>query len=140
MQIDGKPVIDTRKKIVLTITPRDVANGKKKAADCCAAAKACVRQFGAKSARVYTSRVYIEMPEHWLRFHTPESLRTEIVSFDRGHAFEPGEYPLTPMQKSKATGKRQGSNTPKRRAKRRAPYHIVKGIRARASGWETAAG
>lgn len=140
MKIDGKPVKDTKRRVVLTITERDVARGKSKQPDACAAAKACVRQLGALSARVYTSRTYVEFPRHWERFHTPSNLRTEIISFDRGHAFEPGDYTLRPMQKSKvATGKRQGGPAPKGRSNFPRRYNKINGIRSHAAGWENEA-
>lgn len=142
MKLNGKPVVDVKRKIVLTITPADVTSGRKKTPDSCAAAKACIRQLGATSARVHVSRTYVEFPDKWLRFQTPAALRTEIVSFDRGHRFEAGKYTLAPMSPANiAVGKRQGSKSSAqrgRRGKKRSAPHMVHGVRGHAAGWTTA--
>lgn len=142
MQISGKPVIDAKKPLVLSITPADVKKGRKRKPDCCAAAVACIRQLKADQARVYLSRVYIEFPDKWIRYHTPPSLRTEIVSFDRGHTFEAGEYKLKAIKPSITLGKKRKSYARTGKAPQRGnrvKSHIPAGVRARASGWETAA-
>lgn len=136
MKIEGKKVVDAKGKLQLQITPQDVKNGTKRAPDACAAAKACIRQLGASSAKVHLSRTYVEFPDKWVRYHTPQALRTEIISFDRGERFEAGDYALSPMQAAKRTGKRQGSNKPVSKApKKRAKAHRVTGVRGHASGW-----
>lgn len=116
MQINGKKVVDPKRPILLQINDADVAGGRKKKPDACAAAKACVRQLGALSAKVHASRVYVEFPDKWIRLRTPIALRTEIVSFDRGHKFEAGEYNLIPLQPTIRLGKgNAGSGTGKPR-------------------------
>lgn len=144
MQINGKKVVDPKRPILLQINDADVAGGRKKKPDACAAAKACVRQLGALSAKVHVSRVYVEFPDKWIRLRTPIALRTEIVSFDRGHKFEAGEYNLIPLQPTIRLGKgNAGSGTGKPRGKgkkvpqrgRRSKAHVVSGIRSHASGW-----
>ena len=141
MKIEGKKVIDAKRPLVLSITPKDVAKGKKRAPDCCAAAQACVRQLKADQARVFLSRVYVEFPDKWVRYSTPPALRTEIVSFDRGHRFEAGDYRLAPLQPTVALGKKRrngrdykgGKKTPQRG--NRMKQHVTTGVRARAEGW-----
>lgn len=134
--INGKHIINSKKRLLFSILPDDVQKGKGKQPDSCAAAIACVRQFGAISARVHVSRTYLEFDKHWVRFATPASLRTEIVSFDRGNKFEPGAYELVPVYPSaQANGKRQGGNghdgasKPKRK---RATPHVLNNVRSSA--------
>ena len=133
MRINGVPVIDSPKRLVITITPKDVSKGDTKNPSTCAAAQACLRQTECSEARVHLGRTYLKMDRKWVRFHTPQSLRAEIIAFDRGAKFQPGEYTLSPMQPShRATGKGQGgkNKSKKKTQAPRAKYHTVSGVRA----------
>lgn len=137
MKINGKKVVNAKSPLLLEITKGDVSRGKTKDPSACAAARACVRQLDAKSARVHVSTTYVEFDDKWVRYLTPASLRTEIVSFDRGKEFEPGEYNIRPLQPShQASGRRMGStNKPKAKGapdKKRAKPHHTTGVRASA--------
>src|SRR5229473_1329182 len=127
MKIAGLPVVDAPKKRTITITESDVEKGNTKDPAKCAAAQALLREKDCTEARVHIGRTYLKIGKKWVRYHTPESLRGEIISFDRGAMFQPGEYTLTPMQPSKkATGKAQGSFTAKKKGTNpRAKYHVV---------------
>lgn len=129
--IDGLPVKDARKSIVIHITDRDVRNGSLKKPNSCAAALCCKRELGATEAHVHTSRVYLRFNGHWQRYLTSAALRSEIVAFDRGGRFEPGEYRLIKMQPSR----REDGNRAKKRGagKKRRPYHVLTNIRPRAA-------
>jgi hypothetical protein len=99
MQINGKKVIDASEPLKITITPRDAALGKTKDPGACAAARAIVRGYrddGAKAARVHLGRTYVEFGDKWVRYQTPDTLRAEIISFDRGATpeFMAGDYKL----------------------------------------------
>lgn len=135
MKINGLKVVDAKRKVKIHITPVDVAKGKTKNPSSCAAARACVREQLCSDARVHIGRTYLKSGEgHWVRFKTPQSLRSEIVAFDRGARFAPGEYtlsPLAPAERSKR-GKATGTNTSKTTRgpkKARAKYHTVQGVR-----------
>ncbi len=136
MKIDGKPVINATKKIILHISPRDVAQGNNKDPGSCAAARACIRELGAKAARVHLGRTYVKFDDKWLRFGTSHALRTEIVAFDRGGKFSPGTYYISPLQPShRPAGRRLGSVKTKvkiarKTHRKRAKIHIVSGVRA----------
>lgn len=98
MEINGKRVVDARKPVTINITPRDVATGDNKNPSGCAAARAARHSIPeCISARVHVGRVYIEQKDKWVKYRTPASLRTEIVAFDRGGSFSPGEYTLRPI-------------------------------------------
>lgn len=130
LTIDGLPVRDLKKPMLLTITREDCRQGNTRAPSGCAAALAAQRLSGISEARVHIGRVFLKVGKsHWLRGKTPGALRTEIVSFDRGGNFEPGEYVIRPLAASergrvKPTGKKLGKRTgPKRKMK------IIKSIR-----------
>lgn len=150
MKIAGLPVKDADEKIAVTITKNDVRTGTLKEAKSCAAANALCRQTGAKEARVHFSRAYLKVGKVWKRYQVPNALRAEIIAFDRGGKFEPGEYVLHPITQAQrldrpsrkryayendkallpGTHKKRG-NRPKR------PYHVVSGVRKKMmADWE----
>lgn len=133
MDIAGKKVINAVKPVVLEVTGADIKTGTNKNPSQCAAAQACLRQLKVVSARVHVGRTYIELSNHWVRYLTPPSLKSEIVAFDRGGTFEPSTHVLGAIPPAKATGKKQShskhASTPKKKRKR--AYHITTGIRER---------
>ena len=97
MRINGKKVVDAKGPLRISISKHDAALGKSKDPGKCAAARAIMRTIAdAKSARVHLGRIYIEMDDRWVRYKTPEALKIEIVSFDRGSIPEHtvGDYTL----------------------------------------------
>jgi hypothetical protein len=143
MKIKGKKVVNATRPLTLHITKNDVRRGQVRSPEACAAAVSAMRECpGALSAHVHLGRTYIEYDKSYVRYHTPPRLRTEIISFDRGHSFEEGEYVLGKIPPSKSTGMRQGgpSKTSRNRSMRvRRPYHFVQGVRAHApkkSNWQ----
>lgn len=137
MELDGKKVADAKKAIRITITKSDVAKGKGKDPDHCAAALACIREGHASEARVHVSRVYLKRGSKWTRYKTPLAIRSEIISFDRGGGFAPGEYTLRPIQPSERYGaprKKRYERTGKHPKRgRRVKPHVVAGIRSNAN-------
>jgi hypothetical protein len=98
MEIAGKRVVNATKPVTITITPKDVATGDNKNPSSCAAAKAAKHSIEeCISARVHIGRVYIEQEKKWVRYNTPDSLKQEIIAFDRGGTFAPGQYVLRPV-------------------------------------------
>lgn len=136
MRINGKKVVDATKSLRISISKQDAKNGKTKDPAKCAAARAIVRiLIDAKSARVHLGRTYIELEDKWVRYKTPNSLKTEIVSFDRGTApeYSEGEYTLSLISPSDKFGKRP-KPTGKTSGKKRRPYiarvhHQIEGVR-----------
>lgn len=134
MKIGGLPVRDAKESVTIKINAADVKNGNRKDAGGCAAALACKRQFHATDARVHIGRIYIKQDKEWVRYVTPESLRTEIIAFDRGGEFFPTEHKLRKVPPADMLGKRRkGSNRWKRgphktKAKHPARY-ICAGVR-----------
>ena len=135
MKIAGTPVKDATEKVVLHITKEDVRAGAKKNADSCAAAKALCREHQCEAAKVHMSRAYIKKGGKWLRFEVGPALRNEVLAFDRGGTFEPGEYILNPPRPVSRLDadkrKRPGNHKAAGKRKIKRPYHVVSGVRAR---------
>lgn len=111
MEINGKKVVDATRKVKIKITPRDATEGDNKNPSSCAAARAAKRDVPhCISARVHIGRVYIEQKDKWVRYNTPGSLRTEIIAFDRGGSFDPGEFELQPPPPSQTEEAQQERN------------------------------
>src|SRR6267154_3156326 len=100
-KIHGKPVVNALRKMRLHISPADIRAAKSKDPALCAAAIAAMREIpNWIAARIHLGRAYILQKDRWLRFKNPEALRTEVVAYDRGGKFEPGDYELAPMSPS----------------------------------------
>src|ERR1700744_145028 len=100
MEINGKKVVDATKPLQIKITASDTRRGDNKNPSACAAALAAKRLPACTGARVHLGRVYIEKPDRWVRYKTGDALRSEIIAFDRGGKFEPGEYEIRPPSPS----------------------------------------
>lgn len=139
MEIAGLKVVDATKPLKITISKADVAKGDTKDPGACAAARAAVRSGECTEARVHIGRTYLKVKTPsgraaWRRYLTPKSLRTEIVAFDRGATFAPGEYTLVPLPPAtrKARGTAHGSDTNKNNHRpkiARIKHHKVSGVR-----------
>lgn len=130
--LEGKPIVNAKKPLALHITERDIKGADNKEPSHCAAARALCREHHAKEVRVHLGRIYVRSNEgNWVRYLTPKALRTEIISFDRGGSFEPGEFRLTPLQPShRPKGKRFGGNgKPRKTGKKRRPPTLVRNVR-----------
>jgi hypothetical protein len=151
MKIKGAEVEDANEHLEITITKNDVRLGSLKNSEACAAARALCRQEGCDAALVSFSRAYIKKGGKWKRFCVPDALRAEIIAFDRGGTFEPGEYTLRPVApalrldaprkpgrnaKSRARGG-NGRSQPQKGNRPKRPYHVVSGVRKKmVPDWE----
>ena len=137
MKIDGLPVVDGVRPIILTIEAKDIKVARPTDPEACAAAKACVRQLHCEAARVHLSCIYILTKGKWYRYHTPGSLRSEIIGFDRRKSFMPGDYilktfhPTIRARRGRQAGSKKGQTTPRGTHKPRIPNHFVQGVRGR---------
>lgn len=110
MKINKIEVIDAAKPLILHINEDDIAKAGKRDPANCAAAQACLRQLGVAAALVHLGRTYVLLKKKWRRYRTPDDLRIEIISFDRGGSFITGDYKLVPVSPShRGLGYRQGS-------------------------------
>jgi hypothetical protein len=137
MEIAGKKVIDANKPLHISVSKQDASAGKTKDPGKCAAARAIIRTIAdAKSARVHLGRTYVEYPDRWVRYMTPNSLKLELVSFDRGARAEyaAGAYTLRAPAPTARLGARPKPAS--KSGKRRRPHiarihHQIEGVRAR---------
>lgn len=86
----------------------------------------------ASRARVHISTTYLKVRGKWFRYGTPLNLRDEIISFDRGGQFYPGEFRLKAITPSMARNRRSGSRTSVTSASKRVT-HMVEGVREHAT-------
>jgi hypothetical protein len=132
---DGLPIISATKPVTIIITASDCRLGKVKEPESCAAAKAALRLKGCTEARVHLGRTYLKIGRKWLKYMTPDSLRSEIVAFDRGGSFSPGEYTLRPIPDSirLMEGKAKSFGAPKKgRPGYHRKHHVISGVRHKA--------
>jgi hypothetical protein len=131
--IDGRPVIDAKKPLNLTITKNDIDKADAKEPAGCAVARACRRELHVVEARVHLARIYLRSNEgNWVRYMTPRAMRSEIIAFDRGGRFQPNTFQLVPPNTADRLGaKRKTGPKMTKKAKRRKPtiHHVLTDIR-----------
>ena len=109
-------VEDSDKPINVEVTARDVNASERKAHAGCALAVACKRSKGLDGVLISTSTAYLVKGHKAVRYRVPPSVAREIVSFDRGSGFEPGEYrldivpPTSRFGETRSTGKSNGGH------------------------------
>src|SRR5258708_23834475 len=79
-------------------------------------AQAVRRLVGVEDVRIFKSRAFVKLNGTWFRYIVPPAVYREITAFDRGAAFEPGEYYLRPPSKNERLGTHQDWQERKRRA------------------------
>jgi hypothetical protein len=131
-RIDGLDVHNASTAIRLNVTAADIKKGAPKNPNACAIALAAVRQIkGATAAKVHLSCVYVMIRGEWRRYRTPEYATREIVAFDRGGTFIPGEYDLLPISTASLVRRvdriRGKAASPKRTKSR--PRHVTLDVR-----------
>lgn len=150
--IDGNPVSDADNPVVVQITRSDCERGSKKDPSACAAALALKRVTACDESRVHLGCTYLRFGTKWLRYATPPSLKAEIISFDRGGGFYPGDFRLRPMPAalrlkpdirkpdpkqrgaaSRATANGAKTAQSKKKVKLPRVFHRVEGVRERAT-------
>ena len=105
---------DAKAPVKVTITPKDAQRADPKNFEQCAMALAACREWSADHALIGLSYSYVIKGNHAVRFKTPESVRREITSFDRGSGFAPGNYHLAAIPKSQRR-KPSGPRNPARK-------------------------
>lgn len=119
------PVVDAKAALTVTVTDDDVIRAKKANSKHCALSRAAIRLPGVEAAYFFRSTAFIEYADKMVRFHLPESVTREIVSFDRAHVFASGIYRLIPIKPSQRIG------VAHKRGKARKPRNTPQTIGAR---------
>jgi hypothetical protein len=104
-------VRDADDDLIVTVTDRDEKVSKKKDHNECAMATAVKRQEHATSVIISASTAYVIKGAEAVRYKVPEAVSREVVSFDRGSMFEPGEYKLKAQPKCSRLGTWRGKAT-----------------------------
>ena len=126
-----KKVVDSKKGLTIEVTGRDVSSSKRKKHSECAMAVACKRALNLDGVIISMSKAYLIKDGTATRFDVPASIRTEVVSFDRGSGFETGEYELKKPHhdlKSFHIGGQRKTATGKGKA--HSKKHVTKNVRA----------
>lgn len=102
-----KSVRDADDDLMVEVTSKDEKASKRKDHNECAMATAIKRQERATSVIISSRTAYVIKGTEAVRYKVPEAVGKEVVSFDRGSSFEPGDYKLKAMPKSGRLGARQ---------------------------------
>jgi hypothetical protein len=137
MRINGIKVKDAAKPLEIVVMPGDIAKGDSKNPSNCVMAVAIKRQLHVVDTRVHLSRIYVRTaPDEWVRYAAPQSMRSEIIAFDRGGKFVPGSHTLSAIKpsiklgrKAKPTKKVQGTHPQRGHRIARRHNHTLAGIR-----------
>lgn len=105
-----KRVVDANTNAYVEVTSKDVSLSKLKNHKQCAMAVACKRKFHLDGVIIAKSVAYLIKGNKARRFHVPESVAREVISFDRGAGFSPGTYALQKISPQNLMGARTGSN------------------------------
>lgn len=97
-------VIDSKVPLLVNVRESDCAKATSLDINHCAMAKAAQRQFKVDAVVIGIATSYLIKGKKATRFKTPESVQREIVSFDRHHDFQPGNYNLVPYSPSLRLG------------------------------------
>jgi hypothetical protein len=131
-----KVCVDATKPVEVSVNRADCKMAKRLNPSECALAQAAKRELKVDGVVIGMSTSYIIKGDQAIRFSTPNSVRTEIVSFDRHQDFAPGDYYLTPKSPANRIGtvhstKKGGKN---KSAKRK--YHHSARVRVLSKGVE----
>src|SRR5690348_14423454 len=97
---------DSDRPVDVDVSKKDVRDSKPLDPTQCAMAKAFKRSTNVDAAIIGIGSSYLIKGKTAIRFKTPNSVRTEIVGFDRYGDFEEGHYYLAPF----SAGNRLGAN------------------------------
>jgi len=134
--INGKPTVYATQPITLHVKQYDVDRGDPNDPGGCAAARCIKRELRARAAFVHKGRVYIFPIDNdvCLVYQTPKGLWGELIAYDRGGRFMPGEFRIPPVSPSNRPGMRSkrkaDSRTgPHHRNKTKRPRHVTAHVR-----------
>lgn len=131
-------VRDAKEPIEIEVTKGDSNAKAVKDHTACAMAVACKRKLKLDGVIVSRCAAYLIKDKIAMRYAVPSSVTREIVSFDRGADFAPGDYYLLPPKESQLLGQRAHRPSKDRaeagNGKKRHKPHVTTGIRAALGG------
>lgn len=128
---DVTKVKDARSDIEIEVTKADGQASPKDHKNC-AIARACKRGLNLDGAVVSRSVVYLVKDDEATRYLIPNAVAREMVAFDRGAGFAPGEYEL-----KRPASHKMGPGTHSRKPRkpgsrpRGKPRHQTAGLRSK---------
>lgn len=131
---------DATKPVYVSVNKKDCDDAQALNPMDCALARATKREKNADGVIIGMSSSYIIRGKEAVRYATPESVRREIVSFDRHHDFATGDYHLRPKSLTAKFGTEKNKNPNKRNkgydhdAQHRRVHQSVR-VRALAKGY-----
>lgn len=133
----GLVLLDAAKPLEIEVKTCDIKNSKSCHPRDCAIARALVRE-GFVEAFVFRSTVWVaDGKGHLVRYGLPASLQKEVVAFDRGAKFMPGDYYLSASPNRARNKKQRAGKSPQKDAKAKARRRIKKKIIHRTQGIRT---
>lgn len=129
-------VTDAPRSLIIDVTLGDTKSAAIKNHRACAAAVACKRQYHLDGVIVSRSMAYLIRGRKATRYMVPSELVREVVAFDRGGKFEPGQYHLTRPAANIRLGRKRPHRSDKRGliGKHRKHRHVTTNIRAVLAG------
>ena len=124
---------DADKPVEVSVSRRDCKVSKRLNPTECALAHAAKRELKADGVIIGMGASYIIKGKTAFRFSTPESVKREIVSFDRHQDFAPGDYYLIPPSPSRRFGVAHALN-PDRNRKAKRKVHLSARVRVLEKG------
>lgn len=127
-----RTVADADKDVTTHVSDENVSMASLKAHRSCALAQACKQKKGVDAAIISRSTAFLVHGTHATRYLLSTPAMKEIMAFDRGGSFSPGDYTLKVPAKSQRLGayrssNKHGKDDGKRGKKRR--YVFTRGIR-----------
>jgi hypothetical protein len=126
-------VTDAKEDVIVTVLPKDVSWAAHKNHSHCALARACTRS-GCDAAIISRSTAILINRGRAARYMLSSAAAREIVAFDRGAGFSPGEYLLKAPPKTQRLGKRAGSPPRGKITGERRRYVLTEGLRSSLNG------
>ena len=123
---DVERVKDARADVEIEVTKADTNSAAVKNHKACAMAVACKRAMRVDGAIVSLGTVYLIKDDEATRYRVPQSVSRELVAFDRGGSFAPGEYTLKKPERASQRKPRQDHKTGRRT---QSPRHVTANIR-----------
>lgn len=129
-------IVDATKPVEVSVNRRDCKVSKRLNPSECALATAAKRELKSDGVIIGMGTSYIIRGKQAIRFETPNSVKHEIISFDRHSDFAPGDYYLNPPSPSKKLGKHNKSKTGGKYKSARRKFHKVARVRVMPKGIE----
>ncbi len=134
-----KKVIHATEPVSVRVGKADCKEGRRLLTDDCALARAAKRQMKADGVAIRLSDSFVVKGDTAIRFKTPETVKRELVSFDRHQDFASGTYRLAaaPPNWSKPGRKHSpGGGKVDNRDKHRVVYGNHRTVRVRTTNSE----